>query len=347
MLLVGLFAPGEQCSASGMLGMLTYFILHSQKAFDVKWCRGTVSSRIFQPWVAKLEAMGVKMKTDSRVCDILTAEEDDNRVGRVSYQSGQDSSVESMDVDAVIFAVGISGMKNIVKSSPTLAARPQFRNCLNLSAIDCCAVRLYFDRRVDIEFASNACFGFPQHSGGTGWTYFSLNDLHDEYADEEKSVVEIDFYHGNQYLVMSDEEIVKEVQGLLEAAESTFCDAIVEDFSVVRIPQGVTHFRPGSYGDFLKSKPSSLKNVFAAGDWIRDSFMPDGSPHGSFSQEKALVSGIAAANAALTQLGFGKSSHAPIIALEEDEPHVLAARKFQRAVFDATSLLPGADFFMM
>ncbi|CAN0459317.1 unnamed protein product, partial [Ascophyllum nodosum] len=41
MLLVGLFAPGEQCSAAGALGMLYFFILAHQADFDVKWCRGT------------------------------------------------------------------------------------------------------------------------------------------------------------------------------------------------------------------------------------------------------------------------------------------------------------------
>ncbi len=38
MLLVGLFAPGEQCSAAATLGMLYYFILAHQPDFDVVWC---------------------------------------------------------------------------------------------------------------------------------------------------------------------------------------------------------------------------------------------------------------------------------------------------------------------
>ena len=51
MLLVGLFAPGEQCSAAAALGMLYYFILAHQPNFDVVWCRGTVGEKIFNPWV--------------------------------------------------------------------------------------------------------------------------------------------------------------------------------------------------------------------------------------------------------------------------------------------------------
>jgi uncharacterized protein with NAD-binding domain and iron-sulfur cluster len=49
MLLVGLFAPGEQCSAAAALGMLYYFILAHQPDFDVRWCRGTVGGTNLSP----------------------------------------------------------------------------------------------------------------------------------------------------------------------------------------------------------------------------------------------------------------------------------------------------------
>ena len=38
MILTGLFAPGEQCSAAAALGMAYFFVLKSQTAFDVRWC---------------------------------------------------------------------------------------------------------------------------------------------------------------------------------------------------------------------------------------------------------------------------------------------------------------------
>jgi uncharacterized protein with NAD-binding domain and iron-sulfur cluster len=60
MLLVGLFAPGEQCSAAAALGMLYYFILAHQPDFDVRWCRGTVGAQIFRPWTQAIEQAGAK-----------------------------------------------------------------------------------------------------------------------------------------------------------------------------------------------------------------------------------------------------------------------------------------------
>ena len=59
MLLVGLFAPGEQCSAAAALGMLYYFILAHQPDFDVRWCRGTVG-HIFSARTEAIERPGAK-----------------------------------------------------------------------------------------------------------------------------------------------------------------------------------------------------------------------------------------------------------------------------------------------
>lgn len=44
--------------------------------------------------------------------------------------------------------------------------------------------------QIDIPKPSNACFGFDST---TGWTFFDLNALHDEYRDEPGTVVEADF----------------------------------------------------------------------------------------------------------------------------------------------------------
>jgi uncharacterized protein with NAD-binding domain and iron-sulfur cluster len=139
MLLVGLFAPGEQCSAAAALGMLYYFILAHQPDFDVVWCRGTVGEKIFRPWVERIET-GAKVLANRRVTDLIV--DSDNRA------TGVVCGDEVFDADAVIFAVGITGMKKIVSSSPNLQKRQEFRNLSNLGAIDVLATRLWFDRKI-------------------------------------------------------------------------------------------------------------------------------------------------------------------------------------------------------
>ncbi len=315
MLLVGLFAPGEQCSAAAALGMLYYFILAHQPNFDVMWCRGTVGEKIFRPWVERIEEARGKFLANRRVTDILF-----NELGEATDVVCGD---EIFDTDAVIFAVGITGMKKIVASSSHLQSRPEFRNLMNLSGIDVLATRLWFDRKINIPRASNACFGFDET---TGWTFFDLNALHDEYRDEPGTVVEVDFYHANQFLPLTDQEIVKIVKGYLTTCIPEFGQAKIIDSSVIRLRQAVTHFFPGSYQYMLPAQ-TSINNVFMSGDWIVNR-------HGSWSQEKAYVTGLEAANLVISRLKKGKA--AEIIPVEADEPHIQGLRKINQAVRSLT-----------
>ncbi|HAG84822.1 MAG TPA: amine oxidase [Cyanobacteria bacterium UBA12227] len=324
MLLVGLFAPGEQCSAAAALGMLYYFILAHQPDFDVVWCRGTVGEMIFKPWVQWIEKAGGQVLTNKRVNDII--------LDQTGKAKGVICGDEVFEADAVIFAVSVSGMKSIVNSSPSLQNYQEFRNLRNLGAIDVLATRLWFDRKIIIRNPSNACFGFDPT---TGWTFFDLNALHDEYTYEPGSVIEADFYHANQLLPMSDEQIVEEVKRDLGTCIPEVREAKVIDSSVIRVSQGVTHFSPGSYQYLLKAK-TSIENVFMSGDWVITN-------HGSWSQEKAYVTGLEAANLVIQRFGYG--SQATIIPVEPDEPHIQLARLVNKTIrgFSKT-LLP--DFWL-
>ena len=319
MLLVGLFAPGEQCSAAAALGMLYYFILAHQPDFDVVWCRGTVGEKIFKPWIEKIEKAGGKVLTDKRVSDIVL---DDG-----GKATGVMCGDEFFAADAVISGVSITGMKKIVNSSSKLNNYPQFRNLANLKGIDVLATRLWFDRKINVPLPSNACFGFD---ATTGWTFFDLNDLHDEYHEEPHSVIEADFYHANQLLPMSDEQIIAKVQRDLATCIPAFGSAKVIDRSVIRVKEGVTHFFPGSYQNLLGAK-TDIPNLFMSGDWIV-------TRHGSWSQEKAYVTGLSAANLVMKQFGVG--TQANIIPIEPDEPHIQVARTINKTVRDLTKVFP-------
>lgn len=305
MLLVGLFAPGEQCSAAAALGMLYYFILAHQPNFDVVWCRGTVGEKIFQPWIDKITELGGKVLTSKRVTDIV--------IDKEGKATGVVCADEIFEAEAVISGVSVTGMKKIVNNSQNLSKYREFRNLNNLGAIDILAVRLWFDRRVNIPLPSNACFGFDTT---TGWTFFDLNTLHDQYQDEKGSVIEVDFYHANQLLPMSDEAIIKKVHQDLITCIPDFATTEIIDYSVVRVPQGVTHFSPGSYQHLLKVN-TSIPNLFMSGDWIV-------TDHGSWSQEKAYVTGLEAANKTVNYFNVGKSAN--IIPVEKDETHIEIAR---------------------
>ncbi|MGH2416098.1 MAG: hydroxysqualene dehydroxylase, partial [Microcystaceae cyanobacterium] len=313
-------APGEQCSAAATIGLLYYFILAHQPDFDVVWCRGTVGEKIFGPWVERIEKSGAKVLANRRVTDLIV--DGNNQV------TGVVCNHEIFDADAVIFAVGITGMKKILSNSPSLQKRDEFRNISNLGAIDVLATRLWFDRKIHIPRPSNACFGFDT---ATGWTFFDLNALHDEYRNEPGTVVEADFYHANQFLSLENEEIVPRVQRYLANCVPEFSKAKVVDSSVIRLSQAVSHFAPGSYHYMLPAK-TSFQNVFMSGDWIV-------TRHGSWSQEKAYVTGLEAANLVISY--FGEGTPAKIIPVEVDEAHIQLARTVNRTTRQiGKSILP-------
>ena len=186
----------------------------------------------------------------------------------------------------------------------------------SIHQIDVLAARLWFDKKVDIPLPSNACFGFDQT---TGWTFFDLNNLHDEYKDLSGSVIEADFYHANQLLTMNDEQIIKKVHQYLTTCVPGFANANIMESRVIKVRQGVTHFAPGSYQYLLRAK-SPITNLYLSGDWVI-------TDHGSWSQEKAYVTGLEAANLVVEQLG---GNPATIIPVEPDEPHIKLGREINQ-----------------
>jgi uncharacterized protein with NAD-binding domain and iron-sulfur cluster len=323
MLLVGLFAPSELCSASGALGMLYYFILAHQGDFDVKWVRGTTAERIFEPWArTMIDQRGLELRLGTRLIDV-GLHSTRGGIDKLILQ-GPDGGHDELDVDAVIFAIGISGAQALVRNATTLVKQSsQFRGFMHLASVDVLAVRLYFDRRFRLFRKSNAFFGFD---AGIGGTFFDLNALHDDtFGDSPGQVIEMDFYGASSLLVWDDDSIVKHCVRILRSClQTNMPDARVIDSTVVRAPRAVTHFRPGSYERFPATRATDTalrRNVYFAGDWID-------TRHGSFSQEKAYVTGIEAANALVQDTGRGRLF--PVLPIEPDEPQVMIARRLRR-----------------
>jgi uncharacterized protein with NAD-binding domain and iron-sulfur cluster len=150
-------------------------------------------------------------------------------------------------------------------------------------------------------------------------TFFDITKLHGDkdetIADAPGSVIEVDYYHAATLLVMSDEDIVEKAKKDLDTMlGETSIGANVVDAAVVRLPQAVNWYYPGSYADMPDMKANAFDNTYFVGDIVR-------SRHGSWSQEKAYVTGVEAANSML-----GKPTDTDVIPLSADEPHVAFGR---------------------
>ncbi|KAL3787824.1 hypothetical protein ACHAW5_003576 [Stephanodiscus triporus] len=324
MVLTGLFAPGSECSAAAALGMAYFFVLRTSTSFDVRWCRGNVGEMILDPWVAHLRTLGVNFETSARVRGFEMGS-GDNIARVICTREGREAVEEAtftLDSDSVVFAVGGAALNAMVRNSPELSRHSEFRKFTNLRGTGVLATRLYLDSKLDVPYSANACWGFDR---GVGMTFFDITTLHDVIENNGQSkvpgsVIEIDYYHAASLLVMSDAAILEKAKRDLDTILGRqSIDARVLDATIVRLPQAVNWYSPGSYANMPDVRSSSILNVYFCGDLVR-------SRHGSWSQEKAFVTGIEAANSIL-----GRKEGTGIVPLSPDEPHVAVGRTAVRA----------------
>jgi len=343
MILTGLFAPGEECSAAAALGMAYFFVLKHQTSFDVRWCKGNVGETIFQPWVEGMKSRGVRFLPSTRATDFEVGA--DGRIDCVVCRatggnplmpggtptpdsSGVPANTEvRLEADDVVFAVGAAALNGMVRGSRALSQYAEWRRYANLRGLSVLATRLFLDREVPTQYTANACWGFDE---GVGMTWFDIKKLHAPALDGEVgSVIEVDYYHANTLLLLSDEQITAKAKRDLDAMLGSDCQAAsVVDSAVVKLPNAVNWYFPGSYDSMPDLASSAIPNAYFVGDLVR-------TRHGSWSQEKAYVTGLQAANVIA-----GREPDDGVVPLKPDEPHVAAGRS---AVSLAQTVLGGGE----
>ena len=164
--------PAYDCSAAAALSCFHVFALQSRGAFDVRWCKGSISEKIFDPWQIQLEQRGVEVRGGARVtgieecCASTTVGDDDEDNGSsdehghgehgqgergykysLSLESFTNSSgssaKETLECDAIVLAVGATSMSKIAASSPLIASLPACKDFDKLRGVTCVAVRLF------------------------------------------------------------------------------------------------------------------------------------------------------------------------------------------------------------
>ncbi|KAE8655609.1 Detected protein of unknown function [Hibiscus syriacus] len=293
------------------------------KHFDVVFCRGSTTEKIFEPWVESLKAKGCEILEGKRVTYFKVDEE----TGCITEVV---SGKETYTVDAAIL---LSGSPSIKKRSRTaLRKQEEFRKVLNLAGIDFVTVKLRLDREVGAQIfpwfrteyhgrnlvfiliPSNACAGFDDLFG---CAFFDLTTIHDEHKGDTETILQADFYHANELLPLEDELVVEKVMSYLSKCIDGLERANVVDKEIRRFPNGLTHIFPG--------------------DWII-------TRHGSRSQEKSYVTGLEAANRVVDYLEEG--SFSIVIPVEEDEPHIEAFCNLNRRLNEIINQVPLSGYFL-
>eukprot|EP00957_Ditylum_brightwellii_P210793 15365405-Ditylum_brightwellii.AAC.1 len=231
--------PGYDISAAAALSCFHVFALQSKGAFDVRWCRGSIAERIFNPWAEQLMRSGkVKIKGGSKVTSITEASNEDVKSGskfKLSINEGE----EILECDAVVLAVGGTAVNNIVAASPPVSDLDVVADFDKLRGVTCVAVRLFLKPDVITSGLSGGQYDSTQlprkvaeamkdspvlvcgaeigaipELKEAGFCIYDLQRLHDEFkvgaqdnkdGIEETAVLEIDFFRADSLADIEDD----------------------------------------------------------------------------------------------------------------------------------------------
>mmetsp|Transcript_9078 Transcript_9078/g.20516 ORF Transcript_9078/g.20516 Transcript_9078/m.20516 type:complete len:664 (-) Transcript_9078:56-2047(-) len=352
--------PAYDCSAAAALSCFHVFALQSRGAFDVRWCRGSISEKIFEPWQKQLEQRGVDIRGGSRVSSI---EKNENDKYTIELQGDENNAI---DCDAVILAVGATAAGRLASSSPAISSLESTKDFDKLRGVTCVAVRLFLKPNPtvssnldggshdktqlppDIAQAMSdspisvcgAGIGGIEELKETGFCIYDLQRMHDEFSvdyynknveeSDQVAVLEVDFYRADSFVNMDDGQIADLALRTVSAAFGTAkidSDGII-DATVLRARNAVSHFAPNSA---LYSPDVKLGDgMYICGDWV------DRTGHASWSTEKAVVTARQAAAVFTRDFGL-KNSQCKVIPAAKDTPQLSALRQSTRLL---RNLLP-------
>ena len=362
--------PAYDCSAAAALSCFHVFALQSRGAFDVRWCRGSISEKIFEPWQKQLENRNVQIRGGARVS---TIDKDENGKFTIQLDSmGEGGDSDIIDCDAVVLAVGATAAGRLTSSSNALSSLEATQNFDKLRGVTCVAVRLFLKPNKTITSnleggahgktqlppdmaetmidspvtVCGAGIGGIEELRETGFCIYDLQRMHDEFSvdyykenvdeGEQVAVLEVDFYRADAFVDMDDDQkadiAFRAVSSAFNTAKMDSDDIV--DAIVLRARNAVSHFAPNSA---LYSPDVKLGDgMYICGDWV------DRTGHASWSTEKSVVTARQAASVLSRDLGL-KDSDCNVIPAAKDTPQLAALRqstKLLRNVLPPKTLPP-------
>lgn len=309
--------PGYDCSAAAALSCFHVFALQSRGAFDVRWCRGTISEKIFDPWAKLLNKRGnVNIRGGAKVTGI-----DEIQNGKFKVTVNEEEYIEC---DAVIMAVGGTAIKRLLPSASPLSNLSNAEGWKKLRGVTCVAVRFFFRPATSSDGSPELIPSIAQamkdspvvvcgpnigsipQLSETGFCIYDLQRLQDEFRTLKKNdenepcvALEVDFFRADDLASIEDNmEVAKVALRAVSAALNIdpIDPDLILDLSVVRAKDAVSHFcvNSASWSPNVKLRDG----LYICGDWI------DRKGHASWSTEKSVVTARQAAAAAAEDLGL-------------------------------------------
>ena len=276
------FIDPDKLSMTVVLTAMNRF-LNETDGLQMAFLDGNQPDRLCAPMVDHIKARGGDVKLKQRVKEFVL--NDDGSVKHLKMVDGSE-----IVADEYVSAVPVDIMKRMMPKK--WGTMPFFHQIQNLEGIPVINIHLWFDRKLrpydGLVFSRSDLLS----------VYADMSECCREYADDERSMLELVFAPCDEvagssvnWIGKSDEEIV---EATLAELERLFPDEIARDGSkakvvkhaVVKTPRSVYAAVPGR-NKFRPSQRTPIENFTLAGDFTSQKFLG--------SMEGAVLSGKLAA----------------------------------------------------
>ena len=296
-----LAAPDEAITLDGVLSALRFYTLLRRDTWYPYFFPCNIQSALIDPLAQTIQQNGGRFWYGHKLLRLVPLA--DGRWELVIQRA--DENICSISTDAVVLALSPRGCSRVIESSFVL------NDYANISTtfpdeVGNAVVRLWFDRQVDDLPAGMLTGDFLADN------YFWLTDLQSEFAgwaQQGGSALELHLYANVETLRQPDALLlglcVEDVYRAFPALQSHLVHATIRRNSKTH-----TAFRVPTAHTLGVQTPWS--GIYAVGDWVRH-------PTPSMWMERAVTTGISAANEILSQ--HGKHSY---VVLDPPPPEPLA-----------------------
>jgi isorenieratene synthase len=284
----GLAAHPEEVPVSGFLAFLRYYTLMRRDAWVFDYLPGAGGTCIAEPLAGAAGGLGAELRLGARATALERAEDG----WRVTYVDGPAGALQAVESAQVIMALDAPAAQTLLTASAATAERAA---ALRFPAgVPTAIIRLWFARRPRPIAASGIFSGdFVVDN------FFWLDQLQPAYREWSNttggSAIEMHIYGPPEVLAQPDAALLA-----LAAADigRAFPELRNQLLHAVLLRNDATHtlFQIGEPAEHLAVE-TPWPGLFACGDWVYH-------PAPALYLERATVTGIAAANAALAGRGL-------------------------------------------
>lgn len=275
------FINPEDVSATIPLTAINRF-LKERYGSKVAFLDGSPTERLCQPMVDYITERGGEVRLNAPLKKIMT--DDNGEINGFLLRGLNGAADEVLEADAYVSAMSVDALKLMLPEP--WKAKPFFQEMSKLEGVEVINLHLWFDRKIT-EIDHLLFSRSPLLS-----VYADMSNTCKEYADPDKSMLELVLAPAKDWIGRSDEDIIEatmsELKRLFPQHFEGDNQATLLKSKVVKTPRSVYRAVAGTQS-VKPTQKTPVENFYLAGSYTKQEYLG--------SMEGAVLSGKLAANA--------------------------------------------------